>query len=126
MSNYELESVPKDHNTFQGTLDYQLTKVDIIKLYVFMSPEEILKTFRSNHCCSVATMYKIVRTYGMESRKTYNDVLKQCLLHYCPDDTPLEEFEKDVENWIAIAKAELIAEIRQKISNQCALWDPEL
>jgi hypothetical protein len=121
----EIDLVPDDHDSKQCYVSYQLTKADIIRLYVFMSPEEINKTFGKDHCCSVATMYNIVRAYGMRSRKKCDEVLKQCLLRYCPHEEDVSKFEQFLDAHIAMAKAHLIAEIQGKVVSQGRLWGDE-
>lgn len=123
MKSRKLEEVPENHESHQHSLQYQLTKADIIKLSVFMSPTEIKNKFGDNHCCGIATMYTIIRKYGMENTKTYNKVLKQLVMRYCPQGGDEIEFEEYVDHSIAIVKAELIAELQLKIVKQSALWD---
>ena len=124
MKSREFRDVPDDHLAHQPYLTYQLTKADIIKLCVFMTPEEVYSTFKEGqHCPSPSTMRKICKVAKLGSRKENKEILMQCLLHYCPREEDLDDFELDISQWIAIAKCELIQEIRNKIVRQGSLWE---
>lgn len=123
MKSRKLEQVPDNHDSHQASLNYQLTKADIIKLSVFMSPVEIKAKFGENHCCSVATMYTIIRKFKMMNTKKYNEIIKQLVMRYCPVNVDESDFEKHIDHNIAMVKAELIAEIHLNIVKQSALWE---
>lgn len=100
------------------TLKPMLTRRDYIELFLFMSPEEIISIFPEGTTASKPTIYRLVQDHYNGEKNKMAQELKDLMVSYCPVETSLEDFEKDVDIWIAMARAEVVAKIHKRLERE--------
>ena len=100
------------------TIKPALTRRDYIELFLFMSPEEMITTFPEGTTASKPTIYRLVHDHYKGEKNKMAKELKDVMVSYCPLDMTLEDFEKDVDMWIAMARVEVVAKIFKRLEKE--------
>lgn len=103
-------------------IEPKLTPRDYVELFLFMTPQEMKTTFPEGSTSSVATIYRIVEEYYKGDKQKMTKLLNATLLHYCDYQAPVNVNEKEVEHWVAMAKAELISKIMKRLESEAGLF----
>ena len=101
----------------------KLNPRDYVRLFLFMTPEEMKAEFPTGSVSSPATIYRIVEDYYKGNKKEHNKMLRALLTQYCDVDITAKESQKDVETWIAMAKAEIISEIKLRLESEAGIFN---
>ena len=114
---------PRDRNSVQNGTLYRLTDQDILQLYAYMTPKEIIETFRKPRCRTEKTMYALIKKYKLDRPFAAKKYLRSRILNDIPDNYSLENWEKEAPELIEIAKAEMVAGIWKRIRKHESFWD---
>ena len=114
---------PKDRYSRQNGMLYRLTDHDILKLYAYMTPKEIIETFKECRCRCEKSMYALIKKYRLDRPLAAKKYLRSRILNDIPDEYSLDDWEQKTPELIEIAKAEMVASIRERIAKHESLWD---
>ena len=112
----------KDFGEVKQGFTYVLTERDLLLCYSFMTPREIIDTFRQEHCPSERTIYNTYRKYGLQKPLQAKKILKQIIVSACPEDCLNREWEVVAEEKFEAVKQMTIANIRAVISWHASLF----
>ena len=104
------------------TIKPKLTEREYVELFLFMTPQEMKQVFPEGSTSSVATIYRIVENYYQGDKQKIKKELHANLMYLCEYSVSAEENEKDVEHWIAMAKAELVSRIMKRLEIEAGLF----
>ena len=120
---YTPNKIPGDN--CRHTLQYVLTERDLLLLYSFMTPGEVIRTFGEFHCPTERTIYNIYRKYGLAKPLQAKKLLKQIIVAACPEDCLNEEWEAVAKEKFEAVKQMHIANIKSVIGWHHRLFDDE-
>jgi len=112
----------KDFGEVKQGFTYVLTERDLLLCYSFMTPREIIDTFRQEHCPSERTIYNTYRKFGLQKPLQAKKILKQIIVSACPEDCLNREWEVVAEEKFEAVKQMTIANIMRVISWHCSLF----
>lgn len=116
------EQIPDDYEDQHYVL-YQLTRMDYLALYAFMTPQEIIDEFHAGRCCSISTIYRHYGACGLTRPLKAKTWLKKVVAAALPDDYEYDEWESVSSELIEAAKAKTIAKIHKKSCKHESLFD---
>ena len=114
---------PRDKYSVQHGWIYRLTDQNILQLYAYMTPKEIIGKFQKARCRSEASIYGLIRKYKLDRPLAAKKYLRSRILNDIPDEYSLDDWEEEAPELIERAKAEMVARIKERIAKHESLWD---
>tara|TARA_B100000424_G_C22769202_1_gene414314 strand:- start:70 stop:474 length:405 start_codon:yes stop_codon:yes gene_type:complete len=112
----------RSFNEVKQGMVYVLTERDLLMLYSFMTPAEIIETFQKEHCPTERTIYNTYRKYGLAKPLQAKKILKQIIVSACPEECLNREWEAVAEEKFEAVKQMTIANIMKVICWHASLF----
>ena len=119
------ETYPKDRNSPQSHVSYELTDHDLLQLYALFTPSEILREFKSDRVRSIKSIYNLISRYKLDRPVQAKKYLQRVVLAACPEEVGFEDWEKVYEEKIEYVRAEALSRLWKRIGKHESLWAEE-
>ena len=116
---------PKDSNSPQPHVSYELTDHDLLQLYALFTPSEILREFKSDRVRSIKSIYNLISRYKLDRPVQAKKYLQRLVLAACPEEVGFEDWEKVYEEKIEYVRAEALSRLWKRIGMHESLWAEE-
>ena len=116
---------PKDSNSLQSHVSYELTDHDLLQLYALFTPSEILREFKSDRVRSIKSIYNLISRYKLDRPVQAKKYLQRVVLAACPEEVGFEDWEKVYEQKIEYVRAEALSHLWKRIGKHESLWAEE-
>jgi hypothetical protein len=116
---------PKDSNSPQSHVSYELTDHDLLQLYALFTPSEILREFKSDRVRSIKSIYNLISRYKLDRPVQAKKYLQRVVLAACPEEVGFEDWEKVYEEKIEYVRAEALFRLWKRIGKHESLWAEE-
>ena len=116
---------PKDSNSPQSHVSYELTDQDLLQLYALFTPSEILREFKSDRVRSIKSIYNLISRYKLYRPVQAKKYLQRVVLAACPEEVGFEDWEKVYEEKIEYVRAEALSRLWKRIGKHESLWAEE-
>ena len=117
------ETYPKYSDSHQSYIHYVLTDQDMLCLYALLSPSEIIGEFGNQRSRSDKSIYKLIRTYGLDRPFKARKYLEKIIMAACPEEYGFDDWEELLKRQITFVRAEAIGRMWKRIHKHESLWE---